>query len=284
MRLQAKHFFIPGLALLFLSCSKNLTEVFFHPSVDERANESLSGTLPVPTPIPLGDPNQFNFAVFADVHQLQQQNNTLLPRFEQDIASNQISFFVVLGDLTEDGLVNEFKTVKTTLDSVGIPYYTTVGNHDLFQDPSQAGWGTYKSTFGPATYSVTLANAVRFIFLDTASGDIGQVQFQWLKNQLTTQVPFTFVGSHYPIYDGISPIMWRLSSVDERYELMSLLEQNNVYAYLAGHIHGYRETHLNQIHHFTVGSMYPYGLDYGVHGYLLFSFDHGQMSYQHITF
>ena len=30
------------------------------------------------------------------------------------------------------------------LDSVGLPYYVTVGNHDLFQSPSNGGWQGWK--------------------------------------------------------------------------------------------------------------------------------------------
>ncbi|MEO5970492.1 MAG: metallophosphoesterase, partial [Bdellovibrionia bacterium] len=205
-----------------------------------------------------------------------------LPRFKEDIAANNIKFFVVLGDLTEDGTSEEYRVVKSALEGVGIPYYATIGNHDLFQDSSAGGWGTWKSTFGPATYSVVVSNAVRFIFLDTASGDIGANQFLWLKAQLLTKVPFTFVGSHYPIYDGITPIMWRLASLEERYKLTSVLDEGGVYAYISGHIHGYRENQVASFKHFIAGSMFPYELDYGPHGYLLFTYDHGQMTWKHV--
>ena len=276
------HLLLGMLLPSLLSCAKNISQILFHVNVDQRSAESLSNALPAPVVTTPTDPLNFSFAVFADV-QVHQEGVTLLPRFKADVAANNIGFFVVLGDLTEDGTTEEFKVVKTALDAVGIPYYATIGNHDLFQDSTKGGWQAWKDTFGAATYSVLVSNVVRFIFLDTASGDIGPSQFEWLRTQLLTRVPFTFVGSHYPIYDGITPIMWRLASLEERYKLTSLLDESGIFAYIAGHIHGYRENQVAKFKHFIAGSMFPYELDYGVHGYLLFTYNHGQMTWKHMT-
>ncbi len=265
-----------------LSCGKNISQILFHVHVDQRAAESLTGAMTIPTGMTPADPLKFSFAIFGDV-QVHQDGKTLLPRFKADLVAQGIEFFVVLGDLTEDGNSEEFKAVKTALDGVGIPYYATIGNHDLFQDSTVGGWEVWKKTFGPATYAVNIANVVRFLFLDTASGDIGPTQFEWLRTQLLTPVPFTFVGSHYPIYDGVTPIIWRLSSLEERYKLTSLLQESNVFAYIAGHIHGYRENQVAKFKHFVTGSMFPFELDYGSHGYLLFTYDHGKMTWKQVT-
>ena len=53
-----------------------------------------------------------------------------------------------------------------------------------------------------ATSSVTIGNAVRLIFLDTASGDIGKVQFDWLEAELQDSTHIKIVLTHYPVYDG----------------------------------------------------------------------------------
>jgi len=225
--------------------------------------------------------NFFQFAMFGDV-QIQSENKNTLTQFKTDVTSRNIDFFVVLGDLTEDGTTDEFTKIKADLDSVGIPYYATIGNHDLFQQGSSGGWGTWQSTFGPATYSVTVAQAVRFIFLDSASGDIGPSQFSWLETQLKTSTPFTIVGTHYPIYDGFTPLIWRLASTEERYKLTDLLMKYQVTAYVAGHIHGYKENKIGSVNHLITGSMFPYTLDYGNPSYALFTYDHGNLSWQQI--
>ena len=150
---------------LVFGCGKNPMEMFFHPNVDTRFSDSLK--LATPTAVAVNS-TQFNFAVFSDVHKLE-GNSTLLSRFGADVAPKNIGFFVVVGDLTENATTTEYNEVKTELQAVGIPYYATIGNHDLFQAPSAGGWGGWKSTFGPGTYSVTIAGVVRFIFLDSAS-------------------------------------------------------------------------------------------------------------------
>ena len=270
-----------GLALL-LGCGKNLGQALFHVTVEKRAQESLSGVVPVPSPISLHDPTSFRFAVFGDV-QIRAENKNMLSVFKNEVTNRNIDFFVVLGDLTEDGTNQELSEIKSDLDQVGAPYYATIGNHDLFQSTPAGGWDTWKSTFGSATYSVTLGNAVRIILLDTATGDIGATQFDWLESQLKTHVPFTLVGSHYPVNDGQMPSIWRLESVEERYKLTGLLNRYGVYAYVGGHVHGYRQELVGRnLLHFTIGSMYPYALDFGKRGYVLFTYDHGQLTWQRI--
>lgn len=262
-----------------VACGKNLGQILLAPSVESRVADSLSGTWAAPSAMTPGNVNDFYFAAFAD-SQVRAENVTRLAAFKTSAVARGVSFFVVLGDLTEDATTGEFSQIKTALDGVGIPYYVTIGNHDLFQRAPDGGWDTWKSTFGPATYAVTIASRVRFIFLDTASGDIGATQFKWLETQLATSVPVTIVGSHYPIYDGVTPVMWRLTSVEERYKLTSILDRAGVYAYVAGHVHGYKQTRVGSTLHFTIGSMYPYGLDYGNPGYVLFHYLNGVMSWE----
>jgi 3',5'-cyclic AMP phosphodiesterase CpdA len=271
------------MGLAYFGCGKNLATILFHPSVEDRVADSLSGRLQAPATITVTNPASFKFAMFGDI-QIRAENKTTLTPFKTEVTAKNIDFFVVLGDLTEDGTVDEFTKVKTALDSVGIPYYATIGNHDLFQSGSNGGWTTWQSVFGPATYSVTIANAVRFLFLDSASGDIGQSQFTWLETQLKNTVPFNIVGTHYPIYDGMNPLIWRLASAEERYKLTDLLMRYNVSSYVAGHIHGFKQTQVGTVNHLITGSMYPYELDYGERSYALFTYDHGNLTWQQVTF
>lgn len=275
-------FALSALALAW-ACGKDLSQVFFHPSVDERVQQSFSDAVTKPAAITPADPNNFAFALMGDI-QMRDDGRNYLTRFAQDVAPKGISFFVVLGDLTEDGTASQMALAKSTLDSVGIPYYTTIGNHDLLQDPKNGGWSTWKSTFGAATYSLTIANAVKLIMIDTASGEVGPRQFRWLESQLAESGPIKVVGSHYPIYDGMTPTMFRLSSVEERYKLTSMLDGGGVYSFVSGHVHGYRQSEVARVSHFIVGSMYPYELDYGTHGYLLFRYNNGVMSWERVSF
>jgi 3',5'-cyclic AMP phosphodiesterase CpdA len=194
----------------------------------------------------------------------------------------------VLGDLTNDALATERGELLAQLDSTGLPYYCTIGNHDLYHAD---GWEWFKNTFGPSCYAITVAGKVKLIFLDTAEGALGQEQFDWLERELADSsygdiprrgVP-TIVATHYPIYDGTKPIMWRISGSEERYKLLSLLAQYHVRYYVAGHIHGWRYFQIDRLNHF-VASLPTGTMDYGKPSYLIFTWAHDSLSWEHVEF
>jgi 3',5'-cyclic AMP phosphodiesterase CpdA len=258
-----------------------------HPSVAERVHESLSGQLRVPASLVFVNPDSFRFAVFGDP-QIKTDSLSYLPEFRQGIAANGIKFFCVLGDLTNDALATERDELLAQLDSTGLPYYCTIGNHDLYQAD---GWEWYKTTFGPSCYAIYVAGKVKLIFLDTAEGALGQEQFDWLERELADSsygdfprrgVP-TIVATHYPIYDGTEPIMWRISGSEERYKLLSLLARYDVRYYVAGHIHGWRYLQIDRLNHF-VCSLPTGTMDEGKPGYLIFTWAHDSLSWEHVEF
>lgn len=266
--------------VLMCNCVWDLGQFVFHPSVEQRVTESLSGEIKIPEPVAV-NPDSFRFAMFGDP-QVHSDLKHRLGRFAQDVEPNGIDFFCVLGDLTHDATAIEVMTIKAGLDSVGIPYYATIGNHDLYQ---REGWAQFKENFGPTCYSVVIGDKVKLIFLDTADGTIGKTQFAWLETELDDAGQhIKVVGTHFPCYDGITPCMWRMASAAERYKLQYLLQKHGAYALVSGHIHGWRYTQVQDVHHFIVGTMAPGGLDYGNHGYLLLTFAQDTLSWDHIEF
>ncbi len=265
--------------LLLGGCTWDLDQAICHPSVERRVTESLSGELGVPEPVAV-NPDSFRFAMFGDP-QVHADLEHRLGRFAQDIGPNGIDFFCVLGDLTHDATEAEIAVIKAGLDSVGVPYYVTLGNHDLYQ---RDGWDRFKEEFGPSCYSVVIADRVKLIFLDTADGTVGKTQFDWLERELDDNRYVKVVGTHFPCYDGITPCMWRMAGAAERYKLQYLLQEYGAYAFVSGHIHGWRYTLVQDVHHFIVGTMAPGGLDYGTHGYLLLTFSRGILSWDRVEF
>ena len=265
-------------ALVFLSCQWDLGQAVCHPSVEQRVRESLD--MPAPSAVTVS-PDSFSFAMFGDP-QIHDNLVHRLDRFREDVAARNISFFCVLGDLTHDATDEEVRVIRQAMDSVGVRWYATVGNHDLYQSD---GWTKYRQNFGPATYSVTIADRVKLIFIDTASGVIGPTQFDWLEDQLAdAEGMFSLVGTHFPCYDGIAPVMWRMASTAERHKLQYLLREYGAWAYVSGHIHGWRHTEVEGVNHFICGTMAPGGLDYGEPGYLLITFAHDSLAWQKVDF
>lgn len=269
------------LALLFAfcACEWNLWGILTRPTVEDRVKEDLGGSLQAPGPGP-SLPDAFRFAVFGDP-QIEHDYQTSLGRFKQEFEAKDIPFFCVLGDLTNDATPDEVDSIKAQLDRVDPRhwYYVTIGNHDLYQAD---GWERFKENFGPSCYSVVISDRIRLIFLDTADGTIGPTQFVWFEKELQDSTHIKVVLTHFPVFDGEKPIMWRLASDAERVKVQSLLERYGVYAWCAGHIHGLREMQVGSVRHLTCGAMAPGELDYGNPGYLLFTFAHDSLSWEFV--
>jgi len=268
------------LALLALAgCKWNVAQFVAHPPVAERVHLSLSGQLPAPLP-PGVNPDSFRFAVFGDP-QIAEDGLSYLGRLRQDVAARGIDFVCVLGDLTNDAIKPERESLLAKFDSLGVPCYCTIGNHDLYQAD---GWQWFQMTFGPSCYCLAAGGRIKLLLLDTAEGLLGQEQFDWLERELDDGGrSLKIVGTHYPVYDGIAPTMWRLASAEERYKLMSLLSEYGVHSFVAGHIHGWRHTVINGVNHF-ICAMPAAGMDYGKPNYLLFTWAHDSLSWRHVEF
>lgn len=263
-------------AALFLvaGCKYDIWQFVAHPTVDTRVAESLEDTVAAP----VVDPDSFRFAVISDLH-FGSENPVRVPQFRAAVPGLGLSFFCVLGDVADHGLSEEYALAKATLDSIGLPYLTTIGNHDLYQ---ASGWQDFQTTFGPSCYTVLVGNKLKLIFMDTADGAIGRRQFDWLEGQLNDDDrTVKMVLTHFPSYDGTDPIMWRLASATERYKLQYYLTTFDVKAYVAGHIHGWRHTTIGNVEHF-ISALAPGGMDYGTPGYVVFTFAHDSLSWERI--
>jgi len=117
---------------------------------------------------------------------------------------------VSLGDIADDGALDDLQFAKSEWDRFGVPMYDVVGNHETSQgaDPENNNWyqvfkqNTHFSfTDGPAT----------FIGLDNSQGSIpasdpyqvpAEQQYAWFVQQLNAvKTPVVFVGIHMPAYD-----------------------------------------------------------------------------------
>ena len=263
------------LALLAVSgCDLDWGQFFFHPTIADRMRDNLSGELQAPAPVAV-NPDSFRFAMFGDAH-VRADGSSLLGWFRQDAVARGIDFFCVLGDLTNDATVEEQVFAKAQLDSVGRPYYCTLGNHDLYQ---AGGWEWFKTTFGPSCYTVVIGNRVKLLFIDTAEGMLGQQQFDWLEAELGRgQGLVQIVCTHFAVYDGTAPIMFRLPSTEERAKLIGLLRRYGVHSMVSGHLHGWRHVRIEGTNYF-ISAMPSEGMDYGNPGYVLFTFAHDSLSW-----
>jgi len=266
--------------LALTACTTEYGRLFPNPPVETRVRECLSGTIPWPDP-PRVDTNRFRFAILTDLH-FGDPESVALGWFRYQLEQLDIDFVCVLGDITDHGLPAEYEQARRGLDSFGRPCYCAIGNHDLYQSN---GWQSFKQTFGPACFSLLIANRLNLIFLDTAEGTLGPTQFEWLETTLETDTStYRIVLTHFPLYDGFCPTPFRLASPTERYKLQSILARHRVAAFVSGHIHGWRHTTIEGVNHFVAGSMAPGRLDYGTRGFLLFEADRDSLHWARVAY
>lgn len=263
-----------ALVLPAIGCDWSLREVFFHPTVEQRVRESLAMTPPEPPPV---NPDSFRFAMFGDP-QVRKDRIHRLGRFREHVAERGIDFVCVLGDLTHDATEEQIQWMRAALDSLGVPVYAAPGNHDLYQT---GAWDRFKEVFGPGCQSFR-AGPVRIILFDTASGKIGPTQFRWLEEQLSLDPgEIKVLGTHFPLYDGTMPDLYRLTSDVERYRLSALLRDNGAWGLVSGHMHYFRAFEAAGVRFIICGSMAP-KLDGGEPGYLLLTLAAGALSWQFV--
>ena len=178
----------------------------------------------------------FRFALFADLHvqMINPQPAIDLQNAVNDVnALSGIDFVIVSGDVTESGDLASLQKAKSILDGLKIPYYITVGNHELKW--SESGATDFVKVFGADKFSFTHKG---FKFVGFATGpvikmgdghvapqDIDWVDAELLKSSKNTPV---IAVTHYPLQTG---------DVDNWYDMTDVLRKYNVQAVLGGHYH-----------------------------------------------
>ena len=94
---------------------------------------------------------------------------------------NDIDFVVVMGDLANDGTLEQFTIGKSILNGLNKPYYVVEGNHDILIDNL-----TFSNYFGPAE-NVIKMNGYQLLFVGiwsepTPGSPTGSIALHWSFN------------------------------------------------------------------------------------------------------
>jgi Icc protein len=142
---------------------------------------------------------------------------------------------VVTGDLIERGHADAYDAVGEALDELeyrtGVPVLTTIGNHD---DPIAA---RRLRGHGRSHHRAVIVDDLRFLLLDSSSGELGAAQLTWLRDEL--QHPHgagSVVALHHPPLGSPLPTLAKAGLRDAD-ALLDALESSDVRAVLAGHFH-----------------------------------------------
>ncbi len=132
-----------------------------------------------------------------------------------------IRFIMVLGDLTDYGLMHEYVWAAKALQNSRIPHFTVIGNHDAIAH----GPKIYREMYGPYDYTFQDAG-VKFVMFNDNQFEFGTTDFSFLKSEIDSR---SIAAAHVPPVKDMHTL-----------EQIDLWTKINSEAELMGSIHGHR--------------------------------------------
>ncbi|PRY07401.1 calcineurin-like phosphoesterase family protein [Pontibacter ummariensis] len=179
------------------------------------------------------------FVLTADPQGFYQENEQLVRHINQ---LEDIDFVLLGGDLTDFGLVKEFKLVHEDFKTLKVPYVAVVGNHDAINN----GKEVFSAMYGDYDVSFAVGNT-KFILLNTnyLEFDKQVPDLDWLEAELKASATYenVIVVSHIP------PTNTEFGE-EKSVRYGQLLNQYKVDFSLHGHNHNYK-------YHFPFGEELP---------------------------
>jgi 3',5'-cyclic AMP phosphodiesterase CpdA len=177
------------------------------------------------------DPSAFRFALLSDVQEALDRVQDIYARLDADPS---IRFVLSAGDLTDKGTAEEHDRFQKELRSLRVPFYATLGNHDI-----AAGDGIYQRYFGRGSFRFVY-RGVQFTLLDSASASIEPAVYDMLSGWLDEgRARAHVVAMHIPPLDPVGARNAAFGSRNEAGALLERLAAGEVDLTLYGHIHAY---------------------------------------------
>lgn len=176
-------------------------------------------------------PGAFRFVALADIQ-------TALPEVHEVFAEiNKVSgarFVVFMGDLTERSELEEYQLAERQLDTLDLPFYATLGNHELWADADR-----FFSRFGRASFHFRFRD-VAFTFADSGDAGLDPLVEEWVDEWLAEERARVHIFlSHFPPIDPAGTRDGSYRSHRDGHRLLGKLAKNGVDLTLYGHIHTY---------------------------------------------
>jgi predicted phosphodiesterase len=173
----------------------------------------------------------FRFALMSDV---QEAIDRVTDVFERVNQVPRLRFLLGAGDLTEQGTREELERFQRELLTLQVPYFTTLGNHELGTSPP-----LYHDYFGRGNFQFRF-HGVYFTLLDSASASLDPHVYDWLDGWLgAAQNDVNVVAMHIPPIDPIGVRNGSWASRNEAAKLLGRLAEGRVDLTLYGHVHSY---------------------------------------------
>jgi 3',5'-cyclic-AMP phosphodiesterase len=147
-----------------------------------------------------------------------------------------IDLVLLAGDISDFGLLQEFKWVNRRLSALNVPYFGIIGNHDMVAN----GRHIFEQMFGPLNYSFVYGD-IKFIAHNTNGLEApgrNVPDLNWLATELqnTERAKYIITVSHVPPFN---PQEFGETSVRPYTE--ALQNTPNLLLSLHGHVHQHQD-------------------------------------------
>ena len=175
----------------------------------------------------------FRFALMSDVQEAIDRVSDIFRRLNVE---PDVRFLLGAGDLTQRGTVEQVERYQRELLTLDVPYFTTLGNHELGADPPP-----FQDYFGRANFQFVF-KGVAFTLLDSGSASIDPMVYDWLDGWLdSARSRVHIVSMHIPPLDPIGVRNGCFANRAEAGKLLARLAEGEVDLTVYGHIHSYYE-------------------------------------------
>lgn len=176
------------------------------------------------------DRTPWRFALMSDV---QGGIDEIQDVFDAINREPDLRFLLGAGDLASSGSREELERFRAELESLAVPYYTTIGNHDSPET------GLWQKLYGRGNFRFVF-RGVQFTMLDSASATIDPLAYDWLDGWLEEGLSrVNIFAMHIPALDPVGTRNGAFGSRNEAGKLLSRLHAGNVAMTLYGHIHSF---------------------------------------------
>jgi 3',5'-cyclic AMP phosphodiesterase CpdA len=238
--------------------------------------------------------SKFSFVVFGDNRAGDPACDAVYQKVLAAALERKPAFIVNTGDqIDKPGNIEHWKRFWELSKSVTVPYFLTVGNHDIHVEVARSK-DTYKAQVdlpGNELYYSFVAGNSLFVVLDTyIKGEDKRItgeQFKWLEQVLAaSKQKHTFIFVHHPLYPEKGKGKHHGNSLDrykeDRDRLQALFVKHKITAVFTGHEHLYLRKTINGIPQIIAGGggapLYAKDEDGGFHHYVYITVDGEKVS------
>jgi hypothetical protein len=145
-----------------------------------------------------------------------------------------LRFVVAMGDVTERGEIGEYDLFERQLQTLAVPFYTTIGNHELWSPAAR-----FYDRYGRASFHFAFKGAA-FTFVDSGDTGLDPIVESWLDGWLVDARDQAHVFlTHVPPLDPFGGRYGSFRSAEDARRLIARLIEGDVDLALYGHIHTY---------------------------------------------